>query len=278
MAIKATKENNIIFQGNDNIKIKYAKINQVPVNNTYPKLKSKSNISFTSYHGVDFYGTLELRDSLAYKVQLTPIKVDKIMKQAETTDEGLVKVYKALVEESTHINKAFSAFSLITQQYLFVAGNRIEDIAKAHPKGSRTPFVGIVAQGWSKLTGAFKDRITSYSENLIDDYNGIADTHFHKGINYMVEDYLKTSKYVQNGIKYVNTRMGHSSLRNELLDRLTKSHEKYFTLYSELGANLKKLGDDLSKATRKSLSNQNKKQNENLAKKVVIKIITLGTA
>lgn len=237
---------------------------------------SMDKVSFKGYRGVDWYGTPENRDDLAYKVKLTPSKIDTIMQGAKTTDEGLVDVYKALSEESNHINKAFMGMGVVTKQYLFVAKDRIAEIAKDKPRGSSIPIVSIIPQTLAKLTGSFIDRITGYTDNLIDDYNQIVEKYFHNSVNHMIEDYVTSSKYLQEGIKYVNMINGKTQLREDLLGSVTKSQGAYIGQYNELNKSLNDLGKTLSSTTDKVLEEQCKRQNKRLIKKAVIKVITAG--
>ncbi len=236
----------------------------------------KDTVSFKGYRGVDWYGTQENRDNLAYRVKLTPSKIDTIIQGAKTTDEGLVDVYKALSEESSHINKAFMGMSVVTKQYLFVAKDRITEVAKDKPKGSNIPIISIIPQTLSKITGSFIDRITGYTDNLIDDYNQIVEKHFHNSVNHMIEDYVTSSRYFQEGIKYVNMVDGKTQLRVDLLEKVSQSQDAYVERYNELNKSLKDLGKTLSSTTDKVLEEQCKRQNKRLVKKAVIKVITAG--
>lgn len=276
MLTLAIKKDNIRTQTNKKHPYSQLHAEAISQNGRIKKDKNGSNISFEAYRGGDFYGTEDIRSSFNYKIKLNPEKINEIMKKAPSTDEGLVTVYKALVEESSHINDTFMGISVMNKQYLLMSKDRIGEIAKDYPKGSRTLFVGIAVQAWAKFTNGFMKRITGYTNDLIEDYNQIVDQYFNKGISPMIKDYVEVSQYAQDGIKYVNMRNGDSTLRNDLLEGIKNSQEIYTQRHKELGEGLTALGEHLSNATNKVLEEQAKRQNKRLGKKALIKVITWG--
>lgn len=234
------------------------------------------NLSFKGYRGSDWYGLQENKDTINYKIQLTPKKIDTIMKQAKTTDDGLFIVYKTLSHEAKPISNAFKSFNVICKQYMAVTERRLQDISKMNPKGSKVPVVSIIPQATSMLSGSFQKKLEKEINDLFQDFHGIVDKCFNKRINQMITDYLNLNIYVKEGIQYVTMLQGESPLRNTLLEKVTNNRDSCINGYTKLGNNLKTLEKKLSSTFSLILEKQIEKQSFRLLKKTAIKLITFG--
>lgn len=114
------------------------------------KSKNNKTISFHGYKGADNYGTPQNREALKYKVSITPQKIDEIIKNAKTTDEGLVNVYKAMASESKNVDEAIRGIDVILRHYLSTAKNRFAEISQKRPYGAKIPYIGVIPDLISK--------------------------------------------------------------------------------------------------------------------------------
>lgn len=238
--------------------------------------REKSNVSFTSYRGLDFYGTPDTREALEYRGEFHPLQIDEIMKQAPSTDAGLVQVYKGLAEEAKHVDLAHRAIGVVAKQYALVAKDRIAEISIVNPKGSKIPLFSIIPQALSKVSGSFRDRLAGYALDLKGDFEEIVERYFNGSISLLTKEYLESNHHTQNGIKYVQMRQGDSPLRDNLLTRLANDRNILVKRYSQLHDGLNDYEKKLIEALTKTLARQNQRQNERLAKKAVRKILLLG--
>ncbi len=207
-------------------------------------MPEKSSISFKSYLGADQYGSPKLRESLTYRVQLTPEKIDAIMKNAQTTDEGLVTVYKELVGESKHVDQGFMAFNFINRQYMTVAKRRIQGLVDSYIKKEDGKPIGNTKHLSSRVTGG-KGKLEDHLKNLLSDFDDINEKYVENGLKPLIIAYAKISQYFQEGIDYVNMRKSSSPLREKLLDNTKKMLEKYESPYEKIFTRLDKQGDSL---------------------------------
>lgn len=212
--------------------------------NETKNILGKSNISFKSYLGAEQYGSPKIRENLAYRVQLTPEKINEIMKNAKTTDEGLVAIFKVLAGESKHVDQGFMAFNFINRQYMTVANRRIQTLVDTYVKNENGKPVGTAKHLSSRVTGG-KGRLEDHLKDLLTDFDDINTKYLEGGLNPIIIAYAKVSEYFQEGIDYVNIRKGSSPLRENLLENTKKIIEKYENPYERLFAKIEKQGNYL---------------------------------
>lgn len=241
------------------------------------KTQNIKQISFKRYLGPDIYGTQADRDVMKYKIGLTPQKIDTVIKNAKTTDDGMVEAYKLLMKENEHVNKAFRGMDVITKHYLFVYKDRVNEIKKVRPKGAKIPWVGIVPEYIAKVTDGFINRIGGYCNDLIEDFNAVVNQNFHKGLNTIVTDYVKNEKHLREGIEYVNEVKGDSPVRNYVKESLKKQSGNLKDSYGKLELQLNNLAKTLEGMSTQIIKGHKRGQNIRLSIKAVIKIIGAGS-
>lgn len=240
-------------------------------------LKTNSKLSFTGLLGADKYGSQEDKNQLKYKVQLTPNKIDEIMKEAKTTDEGLLNVYSVLKEDTKNINKAFSCFKAINTQYKIFNKLIMQQIANANPSCSKIPVVNQITLPISNMTGSFQNKITKHMESLLDDFDDINEVNINKGLVPMLNDYNDVSDYFKKGIEYVNFRNGESIFRTSLITNLNNTQEKFINGYHNVTQSLESQAEIFLENANKILERQAERLNERVEKMTIKKIIRWGT-
>jgi hypothetical protein len=234
------------------------------------------NISFLGHKDASWYGTPENQKALSYKIQLTPKKVNNIMRKAKDTDEGMVSVCNELSHEYNQVNKAFRSMGVITQHYMHIVKTRSEEITKMNPKGSRVPIVGIIAQWGSEIFGTFRQKIQKQVVNIAEDFDNIVAKHFEQSMNSMVDDYVKINTYVKEGIEFVEMRQGKSTVTEQLLQKVNRHKESCTKNYEALSNGLDNLSKRLNDVFGNLIEKQESKQTKRLFFKTVRKLFTLG--
>lgn len=274
MLIPIVRANNTNYQLKSNNPTKISQL-KFATNSLPAKTQACSIISFTAYRGAEFYGTPEVRNDLSYQIQLAPEKINTIMKNSKSTDEGLIAVYKELGEETKHVNKAFSSFDVIRDQYKIIANIRKRELSSSNPKFSKFPGMSIGSQSTSRLTGSFKNKIEKKSFDILEDCSCIIDKYFNNGIRSMLNDYIEINQYVLEGIEYVNMRQGKSNLRDNIHDKISRNQAKAAERYQSLGTSLDNLWDNLNHSYYKMMDKQDTKQSTRLVKKIGRKLVLL---
>jgi len=204
--------------------------------------RKDSKVSFAGYLGAERYGSQENREALRYRLNLTPERINDIMRSAPSTDEGLLAVYRKLAEESKHVDQAFLGFNAINKQYMFVANEGIKRLFTDYVESARTRVIGSTKHLASRVTGG-RGRLEESLKDIASDFDDINQTYLEQGLNPLVGSYCETNKYFQEGIEYVNMRKGDLNWREKLLEHTKKLLEKYEKPYENLVARLEKQGD-----------------------------------
>lgn len=244
----------------------------IPFNDAFIKTKKNMNVSFTSLLGANGYGAQEDRDALGYKLQLTPPKINNIMQEAKSTDEGLMAVHKMFLEETAHIKQAFLGFKAINQQYLFFSNQIMGEIMNSNPKGAKIPVVNQITLPISNFTGSFQKKIINDLTKLFEDHDEIAEKYVNKGLYPMVNDYSKISTYIQDGIEYVNMRQGNSPIRDKILENVANYQETYEDHYIKLKNAVENQVDRIQQKGFGILENQAERQGERVNKMAIKKL------
>lgn len=240
------------------------------------KSKNNKTISFHGYKGADNYGTTQNREALKYKVSITPQKIDEIIKNAKTTDEGLVNVYKAMASESKNVDEAIRGIDVILRHYLSTAKNRFAEISQIRPYGAKIPYIGVIPDLISKKTGGFINRIQGYTDDLIEDFSKIVDDYFHSSINGMITKYREADNHLKGGIEYLNLIQGENNERAIIKNNLSVKRNALDNKYNQLEANLQSLNKTIFNIANKVIKQQSKNQNKRITVKALIKIISAG--
>jgi len=235
----------------------------------------KSKITFKGYIGVDGYGTPEIKEALSYKIQLTPQKIDTIIENSKTTDEGILLAYNELSEESKHLNKAFNGFKFINTQYKTVAKEKLRQVIQEKPIGSNVPLVRQVTLPISVSIGSFEKKLVNQINSILGDFHEIHDKYIHEGLCPMINDYLNVNKYMQEGIEYVNTIKGDSPVRTKVLENTVKYFEGYYNLYNHLDTGLDNQIEQLFDAGEGIVKNQVGRQQKKVDKMAIRKLLII---
>ena len=246
-----------------------------------PDSKKVSQVVFTgNYDSNDyrFYGTKDIREELTYELSLTSEKINTIIQSAPTTEIGITTAYKQLKEEEKKIAKSMTALSVIRKQYNEKFSMEISNLYNRNPKGSKTPVVGIVAQGFGMVTGIFFDNLKEETEKLTALYNSICQNYYENGINKQVQDYTELNKYLAEGIEYVIYIEGKNPKYEKILEKLKTNNAKLTQNNTKIKNSLKSTMDKYKIEYDKMLAYQKAKQTKRTVKKVTTAVTTGGAS
>lgn len=219
-----------------------------------------SQICFSGRLGADGYGVQEDRDALKYRLKLTPRRINDIMRDAKSIDEGLLDVFRELKQESRQVDKAFIGFKTINSHFWSVANSTIGHLNEDIKKG----FVRHLA---SRAAGG-KGNLESQLYDVGIDFDEIVQTHFNQGLATLANSYEATTQYFQEGIEYVNMRKGSSPWREKLLERTRELLEKHNKTGKNFEAALEKQVDLLVNRSTTVLENYSKRTGKSVIKVV----------
>lgn len=226
--------------------------------------------------GAEWYGTDEAKKALSYKIQLTPSKINTIMETAKNTDEGLLTVYTEFSNETQKVDQAFDWLNPILFQYRHFKNEKIKELSNMSPPGAKAPYVGLFIDAIDKIKGGTRDKRAVGIWGLSEDFKSIIDKYFNKGLTPIVSDYVKSNKYIQDGIAYVNMMKGTSDFREKINSMLVQNNNNYKIRHNDLRKNLTVMGTELSDNFAYFLSDKKIKDSEEIIKRIGRYIITLG--
>lgn len=233
--------------------------------------------AFTGNRDYTVYGTPKLRAELNYKPKLTKEKINEIIENASTTDEGLVQAYKELKTEEKQIYLAMSALTPVIEHFNIMIKDDISRIVNSNPSGSKIPIVGIFKQyNDTVFTDNFRSKNEAQLKELSDEYADIVRNYYSGNITNMVNNYEELNTYLTQGVEYVNYVKGSNKTRNKILNNLEKSKQACRLKYIKKGKSLDKAAKKYEAAFNKILDIQDDKQTNRTVRKTVIKFITLG--
>lgn len=239
--------------------------------------QTKQQPTFTGDFSYKNYGTAYERNQLNYKIELTTDKINEIIYNAKTTDEGLVTVYNMLKKEENHIYEAINSLNVIFKQYRTITKEDLNALVRKNPSGSKIPGIAIIRQVQETvLSDNFKNEILNDIEKLRNNYNEIVDNYYSKNIKNMVIDYIALNDYVTEGIKYTNYMQGTSKTRVTILDKLENNKQKCLIQNQKCQLSINKRSENYEKLYNKIIQIQDKKQKRRTTKKVILKVVTLG--
>lgn len=250
--------------------------NKVANSNQFSDRFTKSRLTFTSLHGATWYGTQEDRDALAYRIQLTPQKINQNMKTAKNYSQGLVTNYLYLLNEAKRLNKAIGSVVGINKQYQGVVKDRATELAKMNPPGSKIPGVGIGVQIAAVLSGDFIDEIETGIKDLIGDYEEIKKLYLTKGLKPIVDGYLESSNHLLALTRSFKSLMVKHKLKQKLKVNIEKSQAGYRDYYTRVAAGMESMLFKLNKQLPEIVERQKTRQSQRLMKKAITKAITFG--
>ena len=225
-----------------------------------------------------FYGIEDNRKDLAYKIKLTPEKIDAIIQSAPTTEIGILTAYTQLNEEKGKINKSIRAFSVIRNQYNEKFKMEISQLYNRNPKGSKIPIIGIVAQySETVLTNAFTNRLINETDKLTALYDSICEHYYQNGIHQQIEDYLALNKYLSEGIEYVNYIESKNPKYEKYLEKLEQSKTQLTQTDTKIADSLTSTKEKYQREYGKMLEYQEKKQTKRIAKKTTTILVSGGS-
>lgn len=233
--------------------------------------------SFTGDFSYKNYGTDYERNHLNYKIQLTADKINEIIYNSKTTDEGIVTVYNMLKKEENHIYDAINSLNVIFKQYKAITKEDINALVRKNPSGSKIPVIAIFRQlEDTVITDNFRNELINDIEKLRDNYNEIVDNYYSDKIKNMVIDYIALNDYVTEGIKYTNYIQGTTPTRMKVLERLENNKQKCLAKNQKCQTNINIRSEKYENLYNKILQIQDKKQKKRTCKKIVMKFVTLG--
>jgi len=242
-----------------------------------PASKNKQT-TFTGCTQYTQYGSQDTRNTIRYKSTLTPDKINEIIINSKTTDEGLVEAYKQLNDDRLKLNSAVdSFFKVILRQYQFETRDDISNLMKKNPSGSKIPVVGIINQySQTKFTDSFQNELKEDIGGLKIFYKNLVTYYYKNGISPVADNYIKLNEYITDGIKYVNYIQGETKTRKILLERLENNKQKVIETNNKCNKAITNLADKYDQKFQDVLEYQKKKQNRRTFKKSVNKLISLG--
>lgn len=245
MIIQTIKNNSSNFQLKASKEVYNVKNNLATNTDVFVRTQKFSKTSFAGSTGADRYGTAEDREAINYKIKLTPRKIDHIMKNANTTDEGLIAVHKEMAEEAKHVGKAICGFKVINNEFTYFSKYHMKDLINTYistPSAnsgkqnqansaleklfpglntSKPKNKGSLSHLASRVSGG-KDRLNESLDALLFDFDEITEKYFRQGVEPIIDDYIGLNKYFKEGIEYVNMRKGDTPFREKLLDYSNK--------------------------------------------------------
>lgn len=246
MLVSKIKNNNANYNLKTLSKKRYYSYNLPNESDIFMNTKQNKQISFSGCLGIENYGSQEDKDALKYRIQLTPEKIDDIMRTAKSTDDGLIAVHRALSTEAQHVTRAFLGFKAIKKQAFLFAKSRLEGLNEDYVKPGKTKVIGVVTHLGSRITGG-AGRLNQDILYLLTDFENIVEVRFNNGLYDIANDYIKLSQYFQDGVSYVITRKGSTPLREKLLDFHKRRQEKYETSYNSIKNQIGQQSEAISK-------------------------------
>lgn len=229
-----------------------------PIPDLFTKSKNMSQVSFTSIHSVDWYGTQADRDALSYKIKLTPEAISSAY-----TERSVMQNYGKLLEELGHVNNAFIGVMNIRNELMQVLMDRFKEIKRMNPEGSRIPVGGIIPQIGGVFSGEFEKEIRYECDKVIGEHGAVIDKYWNKGMNPICTDYLSASQALQEKVYY-------TSQPEKLKEAIKNGHEKidttYYKIYNEAMVPIDKI---LRETRIKVINGQDTKQTLRTALKIL---------
>lgn len=233
--------------------------------------------SFTGNFSYKNYGTDYERNHLNYKIQLTANKINEIIYNSKTTDEGLIVVYNMLKKEERHIYDAMGSLNVIFKQYNTITKEDLYNLVKKNPTGSKVPIISLFRQLEDTVfTDNFRNELLTDIEKLRVNYNEIVDNYYTDKIKNMVIDYIALNDYLTEGIKYTNYVQGITPTRVKILEKMEARKQKCLMQNEKFQKNINILSEKYETLYNEILQIQDEKQNKRTCKKIVIKFVTLG--
>lgn len=234
------------------------------------KIKS-TEPTFTGKMDYKIYATPEIRESLNYQIKLKEKDIDKIIKNAQTMDEGLIAAYQALRTEEQHIKEAMNGLSVVVKHFTIDAKRKMGEIASSNPSGSKIPVIGTLKQfNDTVLTDTFKMQLKSKIYEIRNTKNDIKDTYYKKQICTMVNDYCKLNDYLSEGIKYVSYIDKSTPTREKLLQNLETCKNNIIKRNTKLKTSLNNLSKNYESCFNKIMKMQKEKQSARTIKKTIL--------
>ena len=239
--------------------------------------KSSNRPSFKGIFPYNTYGTPELRDKVEAKINLTKDDIDAIIKNAPSTDEGIVRAYKQLKNEEQKIYKAINSLFLILKHYSISSKEDISELYSANPKGSKIPVIGTVFQYTDTVfSDDFKNQLLTKMLKITAPYEQIIDNYYRNGIKNLAEKYGELNKYLSDGVKYVSYVDGKNQIRQKVLDCLNNCYNRSKEKDKNCAEKINKISSKYENTFNYIMEYQEAKQTKRTIRKTIRKIITLG--
>lgn len=186
------------------------------------KYRPPNNASSPSFKaiepGYELILTPEEEKALAYKIKLTPEKIDSIIWSAKSPDTGLVDAYKELYKEATMFNNGLINFISASNKFKIVTNNKINKLKDLNIPGSGTPVLGIIVQGLGY--GRFMSIIKNASLGLFQDIDNFKNIYY-EDIYSIKKDYTKASDHLVDTLS-----IGSKPVQIKVLEKIQETNTK----------------------------------------------------
>lgn len=273
--VELLKENNAISNEEDlnNCFDKYDKYN---IWLKRDKIKS-SKPTFTGNMDYKIYATPEVRESLNYQIKLTEKDINDIIKNAPTTDEGLVEAYQALRTEERKIKEAMNGLPVVLKHFNINAKRKMSEIVNSNPSGSKIPYIGTIRQYTDTvLTDNFERELENKISEIRDTKNNIVEVYYQTKICTMVNDYCKLNNYLSEGIKYVSYIDKSTPYREKLLQSLETCKDNTIKRNTKLKDSLDKFSNSYESRFNKIMKMQEEKQSSRTIIKTILLLFNIN--
>lgn len=218
---------------------------------SFVKSTKQSNISFKGYIGSDIYARSEEKDLLKSNLKLTLPKVCELFDGSDNKVRALGNMFNDYVEDCDNILDSFRSYLNIMHRYGVVGDTVVQDSKKI--AGSKMQFIGVAAQ--KGLDNSSSTEVLKPAFDIAEDYIGIVDQYFDKGISRLHETHSQAAKALGGLMTLV---VDDSPQFNKMAQGLVigKQHidEKYKELYDATLNTLKQITDNSGSVTDVSMS------------------------
>lgn len=133
---------------------------------------------------------------LSHKVQLTPDKIDYVIKTASSRDAGIVAAFRELGEEGKVWRAGTKTMHSLYNRFSAGFDERMAIIRNVDPIFSHVPVIGVIPQVIDLFFGFYRDRMNEFSQELVKEGNNVINTYYTKGYVPLSEGFLESSTHL----------------------------------------------------------------------------------